>query len=143
MKLVDANVLLYAVNEADSHHEQCLGWLNETMNSGEVVGFAWVVLLAFIRLSTKVGLFPNPLSVFDSLSTVRTWIETGPGVIVQATPNHLHVLAGLLSANGTGGNLTTDAHLGALALEYNATIITFDADFGRFPGVKWAPPSHG
>ena len=51
--------------------------------------------------------------------------------IVEATPRHLDVLAGILTETGTGGNLVSDAHLASLATEYDATIVTFDADFGR------------
>lgn len=140
MNLVDANVLLYAVNEADRKHERALSWLDGALGSAETVGFAWVVLLAFLRLSTKVGLFPRPLGVDEAITTVQAWVEDGPGVIVDPTPRHWSVLAGLLKATGSGGNLTSDAHLAALALEHHAIVVTFDGDFQRFPGVRWTEP---
>lgn len=49
---------------------------------------------------------------------------------------HLGILGHLLLAAGTGGNLTTDAHLAALCLEQDATIVTGDRDFLRFPGLR-------
>jgi uncharacterized protein len=141
--IVDANVLLYAVNESEPRHEQARGWLDRSLSGRETVGFAWVVLLAFLRLSTKVGLFPRPLSVEQAITTLQAWVGEGPGVIVQPTPRHLSVIAGLLKSAGTGGNITNDAHLAALALEHDAPVVTFDSDFQRFSGVRWARPQLG
>ncbi len=140
MNLVDANVLLYAVNEADPKHEESREWLDGALGEGEAVGFAWTVLLAFLRLSTKVSLFPNPLPVRDALARVSEWIEQPPSVIVEPTPRHLALVSGLLAETGTGANLVADAHLAALALEHDANVITYDTDFARFNGVRWRAP---
>ncbi len=146
MKLVDANVLLYAVNEAEPRHVEARQWLDTTLSGTEVVGFAWVVLLAFLRLSTKVSLFPRPLSLDTAVEIVRLWTGDGPGVVVEPTPRHLDVLAGLLRSNdvtGSGGNLVNDAHLAALAVEHDATIVSYDRDFLRFAAVRWSEPRFG
>lgn len=140
MKLVDVNVLLYAVNEADPKHEPSRAWLDGALASPEPVGFAWVVILAFLRLSTKVGLFPNPLPVAGATARVRAWTDLPASVVVAPTARHLDLLAGLLSETGTGGNLVVDAHLAALALSHDATVVTWDSDFGRFSGVRWERP---
>jgi predicted nucleic acid-binding protein len=42
--------------------------------------------------------------------------------------------------SGTAGNLTSDAHVAALAIEHKAEIYSTDHDFGRFPGVKHVNP---
>jgi hypothetical protein len=63
VKVVDANVLLYAVNESAEHHEEAVGWLDAALSGQSTVGFSWISLLAFLRLSTKIGLFPPPLSL--------------------------------------------------------------------------------
>lgn len=141
MKLVDANVLLYAVNEADPRHAAAHRWLDGALNGPEAVGFAWTVLLAFLRLVTKVGLFPNPMPVPAALGQVEEWLARPSGVVVDPTRRHLPLLAGLVSAVGTGGNLVGDAHLAALALEHDATVVTYDSDFGRFTGVRWEAPA--
>jgi len=143
VKLVDANVLLYAVNEAGPEHRESRDWLDSALGQQETIGFAWTVLLAFVRLSTKVGLFLDPLPVEAALERVRAWADQPPSVIVEPTSRHLEVVAGLLAAAGSGGNLVTDAHLGALALEYDAAVVTHDSDFGRFPGVRWHAPKRG
>lgn len=140
MRLVDANVLLYAVNEASPHHEGARSWLDGALGSREPVGFAWTVLLAFVRLATHPVVFARPLSSEDAMAIVRTWLAQPSAVVVEPTSRHADVLAGLLAEAGTAGNLVNDAHLATLAIEHGATIVTFDADFGRFAGVRWQRP---
>jgi len=141
VNLVDANVLLYAVNQADPKHEASRRWLDAALSGQEPVGFAWTVLLAFVRLSTKVALFPRPLSIDGAVATVRTWLDQPAGVIVEPTPRHQELFDGLLNDVGTGANLVTDAHLAALSVEHNGAVISYDSDFGRFRGVRWRQPS--
>jgi toxin-antitoxin system PIN domain toxin len=140
MNVVDANVLLYAVNSSAHRHEEARSWLDRSLSGRATVGFSWIALLAFIRLSTKVGLFPSPLPVEGALARVRAWLDQPPSVVLEPTARHLHLLSGLLVDSGTGGNLTSDAHLAALALEHHGTVVTYDSDFGRFPGVRWRQP---
>lgn len=139
MKVVDANVLLYAVNRSAAHHASARGWLDAALGSTETVGFSWVVLLAFLRLSTKVGLFPSPLLVDEANERVADWLSQPSAVVLEPTPRHHALLAGLLAA-GTGGNLVNDAHLAALALEHGGTVVSYDTDFARFEGVAVQRP---
>jgi toxin-antitoxin system PIN domain toxin len=141
VKIVDANVLLYAVNEADPKHEPSRRWLDAALTEGDTVGFSWLALLAFLRLSTKIGLFPAPLPVDVATATVRAWLTQPSAVVVEPGARHLDVLAGLLHDLGTGGNVTSDAHLAAMASELGATIVTWDGDFARFAGVRWQRPT--
>jgi len=145
VNLVDANVLLYAVNGDDPKHRESREWLEGALGGGggETVGFAWAALLAFLRLSTKVGLFPDPLPVREALACVKEWVDQPAGAIVESSTRHFELLGGLLNSVGTGGNLVGDAHLAALALEHDATVITYDSDFGRFAGVRWRRPGSG
>jgi uncharacterized protein len=140
VNLVDANVLLYAVNEDSPQHERARTWLDEALGGAEAVGFAWIVLLAFLRLSTRADLFPQPLEAGQALEVVEAWLGARAAVVIHPTARHLDVLAGLLEPVGTAANLVNDAHLAALALEHRATVISFDHDFGRFRGVKWREP---
>lgn len=143
MKLVDANVLIYAVNRADPKHDRSRQWLDRALSGNETVGFAWPVVLAFVRLSTRAGLFPRPLAVGDAVAVVRAWLGQPISVLLAPTPRHLDLLAGLLADTGTGGNLVSDAHLAALALEHDATVVTFDHDFSLFSGVRTETPVQG
>ncbi|GAB3297922.1 PIN domain-containing protein [Epidermidibacterium keratini] len=139
MKVVDANVLLYAVNSDASHHDASRAWLDKSLNGADTVGFSWLAMTAFLRLVTKVGLFPNAMSVDEALDQVRDWLDAPGAQVVEPTQQHLAVLQRLLTAVGAGGNLVSDAHLAAIALEHRAGVVSYDADFARF-GVSWARP---
>lgn len=140
MILVDANLLLYAVNQDAPLHEPSRSWLESTINGAEIVGLPWVVLLAFVRLTTRPGVFARPLSVGAAFGLVEAWLEQPNVISVEPTPRHVHILRGLLERLGTGGNLTSDAHLAALAIEYGAVLCSADPDFSRFPGLQWRNP---
>jgi len=140
MRLVDANVLLYAVNRAAPNHERSRAWLDGALAGDEAVGFAWVALLAFLRLATHPSVFARPLDAGQAVDVVRSWLAQPSAVVVEPGPRHAEVLGGLLAEAGAAGNLVNDAHLAALAIEHAALISTFDAEFGRFRGVRWARP---
>lgn len=140
MKVVDANVLLYAVNADTEHHEASRRWLDRGLGGADSIGFTWLALLAFVRLSTKVGLFPSPLSSEESTHQVRRWLEAPGARVLEPTSQHLAVLERLLGDVGIGGNLVNDAHLAAIAVEHRAEVVSYDADFGRFHGVRCRRP---
>lgn len=140
MNLVDANVLLYAVNSSALHHERSRRWLDGALSGGDTVAFAWIALLAFVRLSTKRELFPASLTIEQAMDRVDAWLGAAPAVVLEPTPQHATVVRSLLSPLGAGGNLVSDAHLAALAVEHRCGIVSFDNDFSRFPNVRWEPP---
>ena len=140
MRIIDANVLLYAVNSASEHHNKSRRWLDGALSGADTVGLAWVPLLAFVRLTTKHGLFPKPLAPGDAMQQVADWCSAPGSVVVGPTSRHADVLSGLLARVGTGGNLVNDAHLAALAVEHRARIVSYDSDFSRFDGIRWDTP---
>lgn len=140
MRIVDANVLLYTVNTASNHHRASQRWLDNALSGADSVGFAWLPLLAFIRLTTKEGLFPSPLGTDEAIGQVAEWLDAPSAVLVNPTARHVEILARILDDVGTGGNLVNDAHLAALAIEHRARMVSYDSDFGRFAGVGWDRP---
>ena len=138
--VVDANVLLYAVDTASVHHEPSRSWLDGALAGAEAVGFAWVVLLAFIRLGTNPSIFPRAMTADEASGQVERWLAAPAAVVTEPTTRHPALLRGLLNEAGTAGNLTTDAHLAALALEHGADLVSYDRDFGRFGGVRHRLP---
>ncbi len=140
MKVVDANVLLYAVNVDTVHHETSRRWLDSALSGSDTVGFAWLAVTAFIRISTKVGIFPAPLTAAQACDQVHAWLAAPGARVVEPTRQHITVLARLLTDVGTGGNLVSDAHLAAIAIEHGANIVSYDDEFGRFPSLRWDRP---
>jgi toxin-antitoxin system PIN domain toxin len=140
VRIVDANVLLYAVNRDAPLHDRARRFLDHVLGGPEDVGFAWLVLLAFLRLSTRADLFPKPLRPEQAFAVARTWLGAPAATVAHPTPRHLSVLEGLLRPFGTAANLVNDAHLAALAVEHDATLVSFDRDFGRFEGLRWEEP---
>jgi hypothetical protein len=140
MILLDANLLIYAANADAPFNRQAKLWLESALSGQETVGFPWTVLLAFLRLTTKPGLFTHPLPLDTALDIVASWLDSLPATIVHPGPRHLLLLRGLLPTLGTGGNLTSDAHLAAIAIEHGAELYSADNDFSRFHGLKWRNP---
>lgn len=141
MKIVDANVLIYAADTSSRYHIVAKRWLDQALAGGSPVGFDWLVLMAFLRITTKHSVSDTPYTPAFAVSIMDTWLSARSAHVLRPGPGHLDRVRDLLAATGDlGGNIVNDAHLAALALEHKATVVTFDSDFGRFPGVKWEQP---
>ena len=140
MKIVDLNVLLYAINSSAKHHKKARCCWEAALGNDEPVGLAWTVILGFLRLTTRPSIFPRPLDVGEACKWVERWLARPNVRIVQESDEHMRFLRGLLEETGAAGNLTSDAHLAALALSHGATLVSFDNDFARFPRLRWINP---
>lgn len=140
MKIVDANILLHAVNQDAVEHVVCREWLEKALTGDELIGLDWVVVLAFLRISTRPRVFSQPLSVQKALDQIGDWLNSKMVQFVQPNDGHWATLSDLLAKVGIGGNLTTDAHLAALANSRDATLVSCDRDFARFGRLKWENP---
>lgn len=141
MTVVDANMLLYDLNRSSEHHRAAKEWFDRALSRGETLGLPWMVLSALIRVSTRRGVLPNPLSPERAFRVVAQWLERPQVRVLTETEDHFEHMRRLLTATGVGGNLTTDAHIAAVALSYGAALVSFDHDFGRFPGLRWVNPA--
>ncbi|MEP6561398.1 MAG: TA system VapC family ribonuclease toxin, partial [Nakamurella sp.] len=119
-------------NTSSQQHAAAHRWLTGALAGNEAVGFPWVSLLAFIRISTNPRVFSSPLPIGTAFNLVESWLGAPPATILAPTARHQAVLRDLLEQSGSAGNLTTDAHIAALAIEHRAEIATFDRDFERF-----------
>jgi len=140
MIIVDANLLIYAHNSSGRAHEQAKLWWEGMLNGYDEVGLAWTTMLAFLRVMTHARIIPNPMHLQDAIEIVRAWLARKNVKIVTPGAGHAAILLRLLEDVGVGGNLTSDAHLAALALEYRAQVATTDVDFARFGRVRWFNP---
>ncbi len=140
MKLVDVNVVLFVTNTQAAEHDRALAWWEQALLGSEPIGLAWVVILGFVRMSTHPKIFARPLTPDEALDKVTRWL-THPHIrIVQENAQQAQLLMELIRQIGTAGNLTMDAHLAALAISHNATLVSCDNDFGRFRRLKRENP---
>lgn len=140
MRLLDLNILIYAIDESSPRHQAARDWLNETLSGSATVAFSWHVLIGFIRLTTRAAIFERPLAVDEAFDIVDGWLGQPCVTVVHPTERHAAVLRSLLTPLGTAGNLTSDAHLAALSIEHGAELCSTDGDFRRFAGVRWVDP---
>jgi uncharacterized protein len=140
MILIDANLLIYAVNSTLAQHPAAKTWWESVLAGSETVGIPWIVILAFLRICTNARVFPAPLTPNAALDYVGEWLDLPLVQAVGPGRNHWPILRNLLSQTGAGGNLTTDAHIAALALEHGCTLYSADNDFKRFPGIRHVNP---
>ena len=140
MIIPDVNVLVHAYDADFPQHQAAKDWWEEALNLPRPVGLPWAVTLGFLRITTNRTILARPLPVVAALDIVRSWLKQ-PGVrVLVPGERYGEIVFGLLEELGAAGNLTTDAHLAALAIEYRAEIASTETDFARFPGLRWFNP---
>ena len=140
MKIVDLNILIYAINKNSPDHVQAKKWWEDSLVETESIGVPWVVLLGFLRITTNPRVFSNPLDPESAIGLIDDWL-TQPSVrIISPTNRHWDILKKLILEMGTASNLTTDAHIAALAIENGGILFSTDNDFSRFSDLKWRNP---
>lgn len=136
----DVNILVYAHNSRAREHAQAREWWEKTLAGRRPIGIPWVTILGFIRIMTNRRVVENPMYVKDAIRRVRAWLDHPHVQILAPSDGHAEIVFDLLLHLGTAGDLTTDAHLAALAIEYQAELVSADADFARFPRLRWFNP---
>lgn len=140
MILVDANLLLYAEDALHPDNSRARAWWDDALSGTDPVCLCWTVLGAYVRIGTNRRVFEKPLSIMQAVSRVESWLDQPCTRVVQATERHREVFGSLLVEGQATGNLVTDAHLAALAMEHGCRLASTDADFSRFPGLAWYNP---
>lgn len=140
MILPDINLLVFAYNEAAPRHEAARAWWEQLMTGRERVAIPWAVVIGFVRLVTHPAVLERPLLPGGALERVRQWFAREHVQSLDPGPRHLAILETLFERTGVGGSLATDTHLAALAIEHQGELHSNDADFARFPGLRWHNP---
>ena len=140
MIVPDINLLVYAFNDGAPHHGAARLWWEGLLNGAERVGVPWVVSTGFVRLMTHPRALTSPTSPTDAIAYVREWFRYPHVTPINPGAEHLQHLQRSLDAAGVGAGLVTDAHIAALAMEYQAELHSNDSDFSRFPGLRWRNP---
>ena len=140
MKLTDVNLLLYAVDAGSPRHGEARAWLENQLSGVETFAFPAAVLLAFVRLSTQGRIFALPLAPDEAFDIIDGWLAQPCATTVVPGERHLVLVRELLQPLGAAGNLVSDAHLAALAIEHGAELCSADMDFSRFQRLRWSNP---
>jgi toxin-antitoxin system PIN domain toxin len=138
--LIDANLLIYSVDSNSPHHAAARKWLERSLSGTDRIGLAWIVVLAFLRVTTRASILHRPLSAEAAIGFVDSWLQQPFVRLVAPGENHWPIFRNLWANTGTAGNLTSDTHLAALAIEHGASVASTDHDFRRFPGIDLINP---
>ena len=140
MMLVDVNLLVYAVFSGSSRHEAARAWLDAALGGTESVALPWAVLAGFIRISTNPRVMSEPLSLEEAIGHMEEWLALPIVQMIGPTLRHGVEFARMLRVAHATGNLVSDAHLAAVAVEHGCEIASTDEDFAKFPGLRWFNP---
>lgn len=141
--LVDANLLLYAVDETSPFHGRAASWLTEIMNGPRRVGLPWQALTAFVRIVTHPRAVARPRSPDEAWDRVHSWLGLDVVWVPAPGDRHAEILGSLIRGYQVRGNLISDAHLAAIAIEHGLTLCSADTDFARFRELSWENPLDG
>ena len=137
---MDTNLLLYAEDSLSERHDAARTWWDHQLSGAGPVCVCWPVLKSFIRIGTNPRLHQRPLTLNEACDRVQSWLEQPCVRMIQPTDQHWPLFQELLKSGNAVGNLVSDAHLAALALEHNCVLHSTDNDFARFRGLKWSNP---
>lgn len=140
MIIPDVNLLVYAHNDGSPYHDPARHWWEGLIEGEERVGIPWVISVGFVRLMTHPRVLVSPATPVQAVDYVREWFQFPHVLSINPGPDHLDHFRRNLIAVGVGANLTTDSHLAAVAMEYQAEVHSNDMDFSRFPGLRWRNP---
>lgn len=140
MKIIDLNLLIYAVNRDAPDHDTARSWWESCLCGTETIGLPWAVLLGFLRITTHPKIMPNPITSGQAVELVEDWLRQPPVQVIAPTDRHWSIFRQFVSDFGTAANLTTDAHIAALAVERGAVLYSSDNDFSRFRHLQWINP---
>lgn len=143
MIVPDINLLVYAYDSSSPFHSKAVPWWQSYLSGTEPVGLLDVVLFGFARIVTHPRVFRNPMTAAEAAGHVRSWLDQPPVQVLAPGSAHVMDTLALLESLGTAGNLVTDAHIAALIMDHEAVLHTADADFVRFPKLRWFNPITG
>lgn len=138
--LLDANLLIYAVDKRAVQHARAAEWITEQLNGASRIGFPWQSLTAFMRIVTHARASAAPLAPEKAWRLVTDWLDAPVAWTPEPGPNYGVILGDLIDRYDVRGNLIPDAALAALAIEHGVALASSDTDFARFRELRWENP---
>lgn len=140
--LIDANILLYAVDERSPHHGPIAEWFTRQLNGAERIWLPWQSIGAFLRIATHPRVSSRPLSGREAHDHVERWLAVEAVDVAIPGRRAVEALGDLVRAHEITGNLVPDAQIAAQAIELGVAVASVDSDFARFPEIRWVNPLH-
>lgn len=140
MKLLDANILLYAYDSSSPHHRACREWFEAALNADETVALPWQTILAFVRIATNPQATRRPLPGPAACAIVESWLSRPSIAVVSPGERFWEIFRAQVGEAQISGPLVTDTALAALALENGAVLCSTDRDFRRFKDLQILDP---
>ena len=140
MKILDANVMIYAYNSSSPQHRAAREWLEHAFSSPERVGIPLQTLAAFLRITTHRRLLQSRITMQHAVAVVDSWLALPQVRLLLPTGQYWPILRQTLLDGDASGDLVTDAEIAAAAIECGGVVQTNDRDFSRFPGLRWNNP---
>lgn len=138
---VDANVLVYASNEADPAHAPARALVGRLAGGPDLVYLFWPTLMGYLRIVTHPAILPRPLRLGDAIANVTALLSLGHVRSPGEADGFWDLFRATAGDGGLRGNLVPDAHLAALMRQHGvSTIFTRDRDYRRFDGIQVRDP---
>jgi toxin-antitoxin system PIN domain toxin len=138
---LDANLLLYASDEASPFHERARQLLEQVAAGPEIVYLFWPTVMAYLRLATHPAVFERPLSPEEASANIGALLALPHVQSPGEQERFWEVYRRVADDAGARGNLVPDAHLVSLMVENGVRAIwTHDRDYRRFGGIEVRDP---
>lgn len=138
--IVDANILLYAVDETSPFHEAASSWITQALNGSQRVGIPWQSSWAFLRIATNPRAMIDPLTPNEAWEYITDWLEAPAAWVPAPGRGHREILRSLTVDLDLRAGLVSDAALAAICIEHGSAIVSADSDFARFRDLRWINP---
>lgn len=144
MLLPDVNVLIYAHRtDSCSDHAAYAAWLTGLATGREPFALSSLALSTVVRIVTNLRVFRTPSTHDQVFGFIGELVARSNARVVHPGPLHLEIFEDLCRRSGAVGKLAADAQHAAVAVEHGCTMVTTDADFDRFPELRWRHPLRG
>lgn len=136
MRLWDVNLWVYAFRADSPMHGKVRALLLKALEAREPFLFCPVVASSFIRLVTNPRILKSPSEDREAWAFLD-YLETHPAaVFAPSDAMAFGIFKHLCLVSAARGNGVPDAFLAALAIRYDAVLITADSGMRKWPGLS-------
>jgi len=138
--LIDANLLIYALDTESPHHASAATWVEDVFNGDQRVALPLQTIGAVVRITTHPKIMTAPFDASTIAGVVDDWLALPNVWVPPAGGQTAHILSRLIRTYRLTANLVPDGQLAAMAIEHGIAVASTDTDFARFSEVTWINP---